>query len=80
MRIRCAYTILNEKVASQLVKRTAYGRALHDVLIFVNLFPSTAPCENSRGRETITVIYGFTLKIKYYYGIREKREIIINNE
>ena len=45
-----------------------------------SLFPSTAPCENSRGRETITVIYGFTLKIKYYYGIREKREIIINNE
>ena len=30
VRIRCAYTILNEKVASQLVKRTAYGRALHD--------------------------------------------------
>ena len=79
MRIRCAYTILNEKVASQLVKRTAYTAGLY-MMFEYSLFPSTAPCENSRGRETITVIYGFTLKIKYYYGIREKREIIINNE
>jgi hypothetical protein len=69
VRIRCAYTILNEKVASQLVKRTAYTAGLY-MMFEYSLFPSTAPCENSRGRETITVLYGFTFK--YYYGLKKR--------